>query len=227
VPILKKLCVYKNLDRLFYVCVNNIRSGYQFFIPVFIDNSLVNEVIAGGFPRIIFEELKISLSPAIELSLNSNTCVKLSDVIQYSRIRALEIEEFLSVSSASEINLRSPTQIVERISLESEAELRYLQIIEASESIVVSDVLSAKLVKTLAESVRVTSSPSLRERFNASLTVRVSDSLSYVAGVVLNASLSMNVSDSVSKTFKKSLSELLSVNSTAYISVSEPPRGAG
>jgi hypothetical protein len=140
-------------------------------------------------------------------------------LLAYTKIKTLSFEEALHVSSVSEIALTGGIEIREAISMTSEAQITYPLTLEASESVIISDVLSKKLVKSLSESVRIASSVSLRVRLNASLTVKPSDSLSYTIGKYLEASEVLSVSDSVIKMLVKSLSEDIRVSSSASITL--------
>ena len=284
--ILKKLCIYKNLDKMFYACVN-VLQGNVFLKYIRVSASvIVSEVLVKPRPWEISEVVRVMLSPKVEIAfgsltnvlvsdyaqmlrvivksveesfriesqasmsyaytmnaltnvgvsdllskqitkiLSANETVLVSDSLTYTKVKTLTFEEALSVSSTSEIVLRRGIEIREAVVITSEARITYPLVLEAYEDLAVSDVLSKKLVKTLRESVRITSSASLRLRLSASLSIRPSDSLSYVKARFLNANETLSVSDAMSKKLLKSLPETVRVNSIAYISVTEPPRGA-
>jgi hypothetical protein len=170
-PILKKVCVYKNLDRLFYLCVNVLKSESAFTTAYSVDNSLSTESflnVIKVYSNQISSEVMFKAFISIQNTIAGSASIP-KPVIKYvfldnaivSRlpIRALgfEIPELLNISSKAEFTFVLPERL--KIVLSPLVSIT----LKPSTSLEISDYLTLLTVIALnmAESIKTSSSASL------------------------------------------------------------------
>jgi hypothetical protein len=233
VPILKKLCVYKNLDRLFYLCINVLKSENVFPTVYYVNNSLTSESffnVTNSYLNQITSESLLNAIPAYSNQILSEVWFKAFISVQneISHITAIPKPVIKYIFIDNEIVSRLPIrglgfEILEELLISSKAVFSF--VLPEKLKIVLSPLVSITLKPSttlevgdytallrvislnIAESVKTSSSASLPLTYLAKprTNISISDVLSYKFAKVLNSSTSVVVSDYVSPQFIKSI----------------------